>query len=463
MKIGQPEMESSGFDPKADSTQITTLKLGFTSFMRFLGVNKLPLQSQRLIQKFLFILNLQSSLFIISSTFYVLFVIDRIGFGVLGMLLAISFITQAILDYPTGVIGDWIGQRWSLAIAFCGYGLSYSVIIHATSLTDFLFVYLLNAFANSQQSGALRSWFDNNYKVSVGTTDSDRKTYRELFGKQALLSRFLTAAMIILGGVTATVFFRELLFIVQAFGLFGLALLCLILVKDYPEITKPELSFRRYFGLLGEGLRFSFGSKHMLFFVVGVSITSITLLIWGNMILFPMYFGYTGSDGVAAFIRFSFYVLTGFTMPRAGKWSKNLNARKWIPRLRLIHTVLFYGSFILIFTIFPFENRLNLLAIVITGFTFLVTECLLATDGFLRQRLLVDVVPDTNRNSVYSLLPTLSFLVSAPFIFISGNIIELVGVPSTLIVLMLLGFISSGFFFLSLRSLPKGVLKEEGE
>jgi hypothetical protein len=28
---------------------------------------------------------------------------------------------------------------------------------------------------------------------------------------------------------------------------------------------------------------------------------------------------------------------------------------------------------------------------------------------------------------------------------------------------MLLGFISSGFFFLSLRSLPKGILKEEDE
>ncbi|MFX0016732.1 MAG: hypothetical protein ACFFB2_18900 [Promethearchaeota archaeon] len=461
MEIFQPEEKI--FDPKADSTQRIRSKLVSTSFMRFLGVTELPLRSQWLIQKFLLIANLQTSLIIISSTFYVLFVIDRIGFSTLGLLLSISFITQAILDYPTGVIGDWIGQRWSLAIAFCGYGLSYSVIIHATSVTDFLLVYLLNAFASSQQSGALGSWFDNNYKVSVGKTDIDRKTYRELFGRQAILSRFVTAAMIILGGVTATVFFRELLFVVQAFGMFGLALLCLILIKDYPEISKPELSFRKYFNLLGEGLQFSFGSKHMLFFIAGVSIASTTFLIWGNMILFPMYFGYTGSDGGAAFIRFSFYVLTAFTMPKAGKWSKNLNARKWIPRLRLIHTVIFYACFILIFTIFPFKNDLNLLAIVVVGFTFLLTECLLATDLFLRQRLLIDVVPDTNRNSVYSLLPTLNFLVSAPFIFISGTIIELMGVPLTLIGCMLLGFISSGFFFLSLRSLPKGILKEEEE
>ena len=451
------------FQPKADSSQIIRSKFVFSSFMRFLGVNELPLRSQWLIQKFLLIANFQTSLFIVSSTFYVLFVIDSIGFRTLGMLLALSFITQAILDYPTGVIGDWIGQRWSLAVAFCGYGLSYSVIIHATSVTDFLWVYLLNAFANSQQSGALGSWFDNNYKVSVGKTDSERKTYRELLGKQAILSRFVTAAMIILGGVVATAFFRELVFIVQAFGMFGLAVLCLILVKDYPEISKPELSFRKYFNLLGEGLRFSFGSKHMFFFIAGVSIASTTFFIWGNMILFPMYFGYTGSDGGAAFVRFSFYVLTAFTMPRAGNWSKNLHTRKWIPRLRLIHTVVFYVSFILIFTIFPFTNSLNLFAIVLVGFIFLLTEWLLASEIFLRQRLLVDMVPDTNRNSVYSLLPTLNFLVSAPFIFMAGTIIEFMGVPLTLIGCMLLGVISSGFLVLSLRFLPTGVLKEEEE
>ncbi|MFX0174346.1 MAG: hypothetical protein ACFE9L_20910 [Candidatus Hodarchaeota archaeon] len=91
----------------------------FSPLMKFLGIrSKLPPNTQSLVQKFLFLSSLQSSFFFISGTFYVLFVIDKVGFIDLGILVGISFLVQALLDYPSGSLGDWIGQPWILAIAF---------------------------------------------------------------------------------------------------------------------------------------------------------------------------------------------------------------------------------------------------------------------------------------------------------------------------------------------------------
>ena len=85
----------------------------------FLGIREsLPHNAQGLIQKFLILASFQSMIFFVSGTFYVLFIIDKVGFTELGILVGISFLVQATLDYPSGSLGDWLGQRWILATAF---------------------------------------------------------------------------------------------------------------------------------------------------------------------------------------------------------------------------------------------------------------------------------------------------------------------------------------------------------
>ena len=58
--------------------------------------------------------------FVLSTTFYVIFVAEALGggpgnylqgMGLVGVLVVIQMIVQTLLDYPTGAIGDWIGQR----------------------------------------------------------------------------------------------------------------------------------------------------------------------------------------------------------------------------------------------------------------------------------------------------------------------------------------------------------------
>ena len=93
-----------------------------------LGIQELPNRAKTLIHKAVITTVFTQFFFGLSNTFFVLFVIDSVGYELLGILIAISFIVQAVLDYPTGVIGDWIGQKWLLLSAYISFGLSFAVL-----------------------------------------------------------------------------------------------------------------------------------------------------------------------------------------------------------------------------------------------------------------------------------------------------------------------------------------------
>ena len=154
----------------------------------FLGIHELPERAQGLVQRFVMIVIFIDLVSLLSTTFFVLFVIDSIGIAQLGMLLAIRFLIQAALDYPSGVLGDWVGHKWVLFTAYLTFALSYVTLVFADSFFSFLIVYSLFAFASSQQSGALMAWFENNYKAATGDTDPERKTYKFFLGKWQVIT-----------------------------------------------------------------------------------------------------------------------------------------------------------------------------------------------------------------------------------------------------------------------------------
>jgi MFS family permease len=428
--------------------------------MKFLGIkSKLPPNAQGLVQKFLFLSSLQSSFFFISGTFYVLFVIDKVGFIDLGVLVGISFLVQAILDYPSGSLGDWIGQRWILAIAFMSYGLSYGLLaFFADSFFDLMIVYILVAFASSQESGALQSWFDNNYKFVSNQIDSDRTIYQIFQGKISMFIGLLWAFTILIGGLLATLFFRETVFAIQSFGMFVLATLSLIYVKDFPGIQKTEKSIRKYFAIIIEGLQFTFTRSYVFFFVAGVCLSGALWSVWGNMILFPMYYGYTGSDLGAGIFRFLAWINASITAGKAAEISTKLDVKKWIPRIEFIVMVGYFGFFAILIFFLPFQGSINFAAIILALGVFLLLDIFSNISFILRQRLYLDMIPDEIRNSVYSLVPTLTLIISAPVIVIAGNFIGIIGTSVTLVILTLVACVAVALMSVAFRVMPKEIM-----
>ena len=423
--------------------------------MHFLGTKELPKRSQSLVQKFVILIFLIDIAFSISSTFYVLFVIDAMGYEKLGILIGVGFFVQALLDYPSGTLGDWIGQKWILFFADLGFGLSYALLFFAQTYNDFLLVYIVSAIAASQQSGAFGTWFENNYKVSVEDKDPERETFKFFTGRQTSLGNLTVGFSFVIGGLIATLYFREVVFAIQAIFLTILAFILLFSVKNFPEIPKPEISVRNYFYLFFEGIWVVLTNKVLLIFIIGFILTQTMWMIWASLILFPLYIGYTGSDIGASLFRAGIFSI-GIIIPIIGANIAKKSSIKRLPFFRAIHSTIFFVGFMIITYFYPIDkNEFQIIPLFLSSIILTIPWILLQVAVIIESRIFLDLIPDRNRNSVYSLIPTLVLLFNTPTVMIGGILLEDFGINATLFVLVVIGLISSLIFTLPIYLLQK--------
>ncbi|MFX1283164.1 MAG: MFS transporter [Promethearchaeota archaeon] len=426
---------------------------------KVLGTQELSSRAQYYMRTFLYLSMIISFLGSLSSTFYVLFSIDHIGFGLTAVCTSIMLATQLIFDYPSGSLGDWIGQRWVLAIAFSFYGVSFLFLTSASTFLDFALIAIINGFGNAQSSGAFNTWVDNNYRVAVGEADPDRKIYGFSTSRVNSLNNFALAASFMVGGTIATLVSRRIVFAIQ----FGLSIIIIFLflaylrdikIDDTPSIEPSKTNSNavsNYFTYLKGGIKFLFSSKAAFFFLVGNAIFNVTWMIWGGLVLFPLYFGYTGTDALAGLLRTSLFLAgipLSFYMAHINKRISN----EKLPIFLFLSTLLFFPSFILLTLFMPPSNKINLLGIALTfillwtivGTTFNIAQTLI-------QRIMLDLVPSENRNSVYSLMPTVFSLIGIPVIPFAGIIIESYGLAGGIFTAGIVCIIGSLLLSLSLH------------
>ncbi|MHA3963672.1 MAG: hypothetical protein AM325_009045, partial [Candidatus Thorarchaeota archaeon SMTZ1-45] len=141
---------------------------------------------------------------------------------------------------------------------------------------------------------------------------------------------------------------------------------------------------------------------------------------------------------------------------RSGVWSQKFEPKKWIPRFRLLQACGFVFYIILAAMMFFFPPvgeaaimvtvylpltsiviielpMQHILPIVILFSLFTVTMFFGGFAEILTQRELLDAIPDRNRNSLYSLQPTILLLLSTPQIAMFGWLIPRIGFPMTLL------------------------------
>lgn len=408
--------------------------------------------------------------FVLSSTFYVIFVAEALGggpgkyllgMGLVGALVVVQMVVQILLDYPTGAVGDWIGQRWVVSSAAICYAISFFMLSTVTTSTPFLYlvlIYFLSGLAQSQQSGAFAAWFDNNYRVAM-PGDTDRKQYGVFWGRIGMMMQIIATASLIPGSILAVVISRAWVFQFQGVLAIMLAIVSFVLVRDFPEVEaqrdeRPDMG--QYVSILKGGVSFLFRYPFVRYIVIGGMLATSSIMVWGNLILFPMYYMYLITDVAVAGFRTLLFTPGIFAQERSGVWSRRFEPKKWIPRFRLIQTcgfVFFWvfatimflfppadASSVNIFTIYwPFTGielltlpLENLLPIALIFSTFVLTSFFGGFAEILTQRVLLDVIPNKIRNSMYSLAPTLAILFAIPQIAAFGWLITIIGFPLTL-------------------------------
>jgi len=412
--------------------------------------------------------------FAISTTFYLIFVAEAlgnndflVGMTYVGILVIVQMVVQTVFDYPTGVIGDWLGQRYILATAFLTYTVAFFLVSLVTTTTPFLLlvlIYALMGFASSQQSGAMGSWLDNNWRVSM-PEDNERKEYGVFLGKLGMLFWLTNTLILIPGGILATIFGRPWVFQLQAIMCFVISIISLKLVRNLPdtdELDQKRPTMEEYFSLLREGVQYLFSSDYVKYLLVGSMLVNSCISVWSNLILFPMYYSYLLTDVAVASFRTIVMIPLVFYSERSGVWARKYEPKKWIPRFRFLQSAgaLFFWIFAIIMIVFPIPPPgspmidVNLpgteililrvpidsiLPVLIMIIVFFAVGIFFQLAGVLTSRVFVDAIPNRVRNGVYSLFPTVVLLLSIPQIALFGWLIS-ISIPLTLI---LIGIISS--------------------
>ncbi|MFX1262267.1 MAG: hypothetical protein ACFFAZ_09285 [Promethearchaeota archaeon] len=429
----------------------------------------------RLAARFIILSTSMTAAISISTTFYLIFVAEALGKGsyidglaLASLLIIVQKVVQTLFDYPTGTIGDLVGQRWVLSSAFLTYSIAFyfvSLISSSSHFDHYLLVYILMGFAASQESGAMNSWFDNNYSLSV-PEDKNKAQYGVFIGKLAMLLRISRALVILPGAIFAVLIARVFVFQIQSVACVLLALASFFLVRDLPMIQEhreSETIAEDYVSLLKQAARHIVSSPYLKYIVLGNTLFLSIGFTWSELIMYPFLYEYLSSDvAVASLMTVVIIAFAGF-WERSGVWAKRFEPEKWIPRLRFIQSTgaVFFWLFAILMWAFPpppVDSEMMSILIPFTDVSILHVPLLSATPVFLIlviwfsggilftiaailwMRVLIDVVPNRIRNGVYSLLPTLVVFASIPLTAILGWLVPLVGIP---IVLVLSGTVST--------------------
>jgi hypothetical protein len=343
------------------------------------------------------------------------------------------------------------------------------MVSFVTSETPFYYLvvlYMIQGVAQSQISGAWGAWFDNNYRVAM-PHDTERKQYGVFWGRMGMIAQIAATAALIPGSILATVINRPFVFQLEAIGAVFFAMLVMRYIRDFPEVEaereeRPSMS--QYTTLLKEGVSYLWHTPFVKYLCIGSMLTASTITVWGNLILFPLYFSYLITDVAVASYRTIAFIPGVAANERSGVWSQKFEPKKWIPRFRLLQACgfVFYIVLAAMMYFFPPVGDAAVMATVYLPFTsivlielplqhifpiillfsmFTVTMFFGGFAEILTQRELLDAIPNRNRNSLYSLQPTILLLLATPQIVIFGWLIPIIGFPVTLLCCALISLI----------------------
>lgn len=406
-------------------------------FHRALSISDLNSEAQQFISRATSLMLVYSFTVMLTNTFLILQALEFVSLAELSLILAVQFTIQAAVSYPAGAIGDWIGQRWILFAAAISYGIGFVILSQSFDFVSVLIAFVFVAIAQSQEAGTYISWFDNNYKL-YATEDKDRRTYSQFYGKYTMFREGLTAVSFILGGFFLAFIGRQLMFIIQGLLLLFVSLVLLRFMRDHKNLKREKMNIKVYFRYLRGGLTSVARIKTLRLMILGLMISGASWAIWSGLILFPFYASYAFTDAGTAILRSSIFILGALCAGAAGVVSKRIGKlQKWLALAILTTDVVFFLGIYSMILFNPAPSTFVLMSFVFVILTFTIAFGPRYVADVLKPRFYLDVIPDENRNAVYSLIPTLIMIVSIFAVPIGGVLIEIWGQSTTLLILAL--------------------------
>ena len=374
----------------------------------------------------------------------ILYVINSLSFSQATIVLGLSFFSQAIFDFPTGVLSDHLGQKRVLITSYVSYTAALFTISLAHSFVLFAFGYMIFGFASSQESGALRTWFDNKY--SLLEFPEKNHEFSVAIAKVEMAKGIAGACSMVIGGLLAVTFSRVLVFRIQAV----LAMLMALAFMKYLEASKTTETATHLSTKFIEIYEFLRTHLNVTLFILGTTLMYSSYTVWTEIVSREIYFSYTGNDLGASVFRFCSWFSIIVIMGRAGKFGSKLDRTKLRP-IHLIHPLLFFGLSALIINYYPFPNHFSLGLILVFLLIFFLAGSLRAISFVLEQSFFLNEVPNGIRNSIYSLSPTLMYGLAFLIINIFGIIYDLWDISIAILILLVVEILAALLFGKSIQ------------
>ena len=424
---------------------------------RFLQINKLPESLQKISKFYVGICMLQSIAFHITDTFLVLYLLETHTWAQVSIVFSVQMATQLIFDYPTGILGDWIGQKKILISAFLFLSSANLCILLSESFVIYVLFGVLSGLGNSQFSGALDAWYDSQYTSQCSQIDPERKIYGLFQGRVYSLYLGIAGLSILASGLIANNFSRQILFILQITVYIILAVSIGMGLTSSPKVENEDPKKiqgkipdqepkENYISILLKGLKFVFSQKKMWLFFFGIAIYNAFLdSVWTKLILFPLYNQYAISDTLTSVIRWINLTIDVFLVGILAKYSSKTKNKEMGYILSLAGMLICLIFVSIYYSILPPTEHFSFgkyFGIWLISLSMAVPYRL---TWLFYSRIIIDLVPNQIRNSIYSFIPTLILLLAIPANILGGFIIDGYGFVAG--ILLVVGFATIGVLF----------------
>lgn len=226
---------------------------------------------------------------------WIAFLHERIGVTGLSLYLAGAFVTQLVLELPTGAFADLIGRKKTVILAYIIDGLQYLGMAFATTLPQFLWLAVVSGTAEALRSGSLEAIVYDSLKQ-----DKREEEYKKVMSTQGI--RFQVGLMLstVLGGFMGSTW-EVLPFIASGLVLFVSAGIAIFFIE--PGIDSEKFGLRNYLRQIKWGVIEAFKTRRhrdvSLYYIAVGGISWMCATYFNDAILIDLGFA-AGERGVIA-------------------------------------------------------------------------------------------------------------------------------------------------------------------
>lgn len=338
--------------------------------------------------------------------------------------IAIYAISNVILEYPTGVIGDYFGHKLSIALGGIFFFIGF--ILMAQSWPHYIFYYIasfINAIGDSLESGS-----DEALLHSITTKFEDQLgNYKGLKGILKLISTTIA-------GIIASINLPLTVILTALANLF--AAFIIVSIKTNKEVENSNLEFKgNIFNKATEGIHYVKSTKGLFLLIIFVSIVfgynlSLKTILGTFDEIFNIDIKYIG-----LMIGMNYFIGSlGYKLEKHSKFIKT--------QFLVLMTLISFGLILLT------NNPIYIFSLLIFG---------IFINGFIVMRIKIqlhEMINNSIRASVISLHNLLARLLSSTYLFLAGYILDLLSF-NWLIYLTILIFVVASSIFLLRNSAKK--------